>query len=416
MSSPGDCSPTVTPQVTLSLRTPRSPPPLRTRIHSLAASFNSRFEEFGPPTDDDTPHTRGAWRYLLDSIESAGMFIATRLPGRAMPVEGAHAEEEQQEEDTPIDRDEEEDSNKGGDNDRDAEDNSDDDDADADTEPAAQSKKEKAHIIATKLDIITLPVSLTAIKDEDRALHMIFRGFTPPTRSWNLVIKRNIDHTPSNHPEFCKTVLAAGPKLFVSTLTQQIVHSTNSSAIEAYLDNLLIKIETIKFATKWNRGGPGSLLYKKEFNTVLYQETHPRIFRGLSTKDKAKMMRKHADDFGAFKTAHNPLITGRNHLQQAWTKFGIAVLRNPLWQVENLGQKCAKQFRDIVNALDVLNCLEDRLNEDGYTRLDLLEDENLEVLLGIMKVLCTDDAERKTVVKFIEAFLDKYPSSIQSAQ
>jgi hypothetical protein len=66
-----------------------------------------------------------------------------------------------------------------------------------------QSKKEKAHIIATKraetilgasaedavsaealFDVITLPVSLTAIKDEDRALRMIFRGFAPPTRSW----------------------------------------------------------------------------------------------------------------------------------------------------------------------------------------------------------------------------------------
>jgi hypothetical protein len=91
------------------------------------------------------------------------------------------------------------------------------------------------------------------------------------------------------------------------------------------LDNLLIKIETIKFATEWNRGGPGSLLYKKEFNTVLYQETHPRIFRGLSAKDKAKMMREHADDFGAFKTARDPLITGRNRLQQAWTKVGFII-------------------------------------------------------------------------------------------
>jgi hypothetical protein len=97
-------------------------------------------------------------------------------------------------------------------------------------------------------------------------------------------------------------------------------------------------------------------------------------------------------------------------------KFGIAVLLDPFWRVENLGWKRAKQFRDVVDALDVLNRSEDRLDEDGYTRLDLLEDENLEVLLGIVKVLCTDDAERKTVVKFIEAFLDKYPSSVQSAQ
>jgi hypothetical protein len=147
---------------------------------------------------------------LLDSIENAGMAIATSLRGFATPAKVVDDEEDGEGEETLIDKEGEEGSNRA----------EDDDGEDTTKTPKvrvlvpsqeavldvfffSQDKANKSHILATRraelilgasseppvsaqdlFDLITLPVSLTAIKEEDRALRNIFRGFEEPPVSW----------------------------------------------------------------------------------------------------------------------------------------------------------------------------------------------------------------------------------------
>ncbi|KAJ7240289.1 hypothetical protein C8J57DRAFT_1727185 [Mycena rebaudengoi] len=340
-------------------RNPRSPPPLRARIHTLASSLNSNVETFGPPTEDDTPRTQKAWKFLLDISEDIGMFIATRLPRRMIPEKPKDVEGEDEAEETLVEREDGDQSDKEGDG-----------DGENGSGPAKQSKEEKAHIDATKRAETILGA--------------------------------------------CSEPAVSAEALFDLITVPHIVHTTNAGAIESYVEQVLLKIEAIKFATEWNRGGNGSVKDKIQYNTDLFQAGNPKIFHGRRPNEKAKLMLTHSDEFEAFKTARGPLITGRNRLQEAWVKFGLVVLLDPFWRVENLGTKRAKKYRDVVEVLDVLTRSEDRLDDDGNTQLDLLEADNLEVLLGIVKMLCSDEAERKTVLTFIKNFLEKYPSSVQA--
>ncbi|KAJ7475593.1 hypothetical protein B0H11DRAFT_2281808 [Mycena galericulata] len=178
---------------------------------------------------------------------------------------------------------------------------------------------------------------------------------------------------------------------------QNLRQTQSARHTEHYLSNLLLNIDTIKFAKEWNlRTGPSSGKFKAKFNETLFQRENDAIFRDLSPdKVRDKMQ---------------DIVLAHNRLSFAFDNGGTGILIDPLFSVHNLGDRRAKKFQSLLDMLIRL-APDSQHPETGYhTLLDNLEQSNRAVLYSLSASLCANEDEREVIAQYIDAFYIKYPS------
>ncbi|KAJ6554117.1 hypothetical protein B0H10DRAFT_2374199 [Mycena sp. CBHHK59/15] len=199
--------------------------------------------------------------------------------------------------------------------------------------------------------------------------------------------------------------------------------------LKTYLADLIHKIETIKCATEWNaKTGPGSGSFKNDFNTALYQRENDVIFRHLSAREKKSKMKQQSADFILFKKSREQLVTARNRLLFAYNnissvfssaiqthpyRFGTGVLIHHFFSTANLGQKRAKKFKSLLDALKAL-APPSQARTAGRNHFDDLEQGNRDVLYTLTSALCTTEEEKEKIAEHLDNFFILYPSSVRT--
>lgn len=86
--------------------------------------------------------------------------------------------------------------------------------------------------------------------------------------------------------------------------------------MQAFFDNVLHKLECIKFATEYNRGTNND---KNMSIAQLFREDNPEAFAALSNMAFKEQMVQLQEPFKRFKVERQKIVTARNHLLRAYT-------------------------------------------------------------------------------------------------
>ncbi|KAJ7700586.1 hypothetical protein B0H14DRAFT_3651153 [Mycena olivaceomarginata] len=144
---------------------------------------------------------------------------------------------------------------------------------------------------------------------------------------------------------------------------------------ETYLAELLYKMETIKFATEWQKQtGPGALASKAKYNTELFQRENIAIFRDLSNWQKKTKWKSIPLNSATLKSLANNLLP----------LFGTGVLIHPFFATHNLGHKRAHHFKSLLDVFINLTPPAENSDVQGAKRFDDLEETNREVLYTLV--------------------------------
>ncbi|KAJ7806758.1 hypothetical protein B0H14DRAFT_2610243 [Mycena olivaceomarginata] len=143
------------------------------------------------------------------------------------------------------------------------------------------------------IEAVAKPPVLVADKAEDLAL------------SWLTLITNNFNGGfKTDHIAFVSISAALDETSDAMLLPQHPTRMRNLSQshaatrTETYLVELLYKMETIKFATEWQKQtGPGALASKAKYNTELFQRENIAIFRDLSNWQKKTKMEEYSTQF-----------------------------------------------------------------------------------------------------------------------
>ncbi|KAJ7858914.1 hypothetical protein B0H14DRAFT_3631930 [Mycena olivaceomarginata] len=183
---------------------------------------------------------------------------------------------------------------------------------------------------------------------------------------------------------------------------------------ETYLAELLYKMETIKFATEWQKQtGPGALASKAKYNTELFQRENIAIFRDLSNWQKKTKWKSIPLNSATLKSLANnllPLVIG---CCLPSTIFGTGVLIHPFFATHNLGHKRAHHFKSLLDVFINLTPPAENSDVQGAKRFDDLEETNREVLYTLVSALCSSDEEEEKLAAHIDDFYIRIPPRFQ---
>ncbi|KAJ6538621.1 hypothetical protein B0H10DRAFT_1952943 [Mycena sp. CBHHK59/15] len=426
------------------------------------------------PTPTDSPKTLAAWQKLYNLFVGTGLLIADVHP--AFPIDLFEArvgdqERDQSNEESGPDADDDDDATllhnllpqsspkerrhidteeEQDDMDLDPSSQPDPDDTMADTpepEPTPQSSparetpeerkirlKQAAHSAATKraqiiigaatllplratdlADLISLPLDLIAPKAEDEALAHLLRGFKRPSQNWAVTFRHFTSKASLTHHEFCALSRKLDQSPDIVRRDMHLIHTQSDNLSERYLADIVHKVESIKFASEWNKHtGPGSGVYKTRFTTDLFQRANPDIFNGLSGKEKAAKMKDLSGDFILFKKGREPIITARNRLSFCWTNFGTGVLIDPFFCIPNLGEKRAKKFQSLLDVLIHIAPLSAQPQAPTARTIFFdREAENRLVLTTVVQHLAATAADSDALTAWLADFYIRCPSRVQ---
>ncbi|KAJ7450738.1 hypothetical protein B0H11DRAFT_2077020 [Mycena galericulata] len=373
------------------------------------------------PSQNDTPRTRNAWQELYALLHGVSATISDQHPDFAAifaDEDARGADEDEDPDATRINLDQQT---------RDNEEDPQSDPAEAKKRRGAQAAKLQVTKRAQKIlgeasksrirphelaELIAVPVVTTAEKDEDAALGRVLRGYKDG--DWSEVMESFTGEAAETDVWFCEISreLDDEPDLIKRDINLRQTQSARHT--EHYLSNLLLNIDTIKFAKEWNlRTGPGSGKFKAKFNETLFQRENDAIFRDLSSDEVRDKMEDYAGEFELFKQSRQSIVTARNRLSFAFDNLGTGILIDPFFSVHNLGDRRAKKFQSLLDMLIRLAPDSQHPETGNRTRLEDLEQSNRSVLYSLSASLCANEDEREMIAQYIDEFYIKYPSRVR---
>ncbi|KAJ7445573.1 hypothetical protein B0H11DRAFT_2249463 [Mycena galericulata] len=424
-------------------------------VDNLRETLSTNLQLLPPPTAADTPRTRLSWQKLCQYFvgaarklsrlhtpipedseeEDSGTAKSPRKP-RSPPRHSRPGPSRNQDDDQDDQRDddEEEDVDKTRvatppphpDQDQDH----DQDDDQAPSKPAKLTKEQRdarAHTAVvtrvekiigamsqpalTPTDLISRisePPALTMDKAEDLAFTCIVRGFTTPAHNWKITTRPFVRGASSDILEFVQGSAELDSNQDTLEMDYRLSQTTSKNALESYLFDVLVKIETIRFAKDWNRTGAGTVTYKDGYNKRLFQKINAPVFRDADDATKVRLMKEYAEDFGTFKRNREKLVTARNRLATCYDSFGTAILIDPFFDTRALESR-SKKFQALITTLANLaprSTYDDAA--DNENRFTDNEPEHRDLLVALLRTLSPSPEEADAVENYIADFFKKH--------
>jgi hypothetical protein len=191
---------------------------------------------------------------------------------------------------------------------------------------------------------------------------------------------------------------------FLYAHQQFLAHVQKEGSSVNFIFNVLQQIQVLKFTIEWNhhRNAVGGKLWKSHFYRQAFEDENPYEFQDMSQAQHDEQMAMLSSEFMQFKKCLESFVTARNQLPEVYKlvtsicvlflwltmslcQFGIAVLMDPFWNVNNLGIKCSEKFHALYTYLSE----HEPLTMENIRLIQNLHNANCHVLSVVMETLAS---------------------------
>ncbi|EKM55872.1 uncharacterized protein PHACADRAFT_121833 [Phanerochaete carnosa HHB-10118-sp] len=140
---------------------------------------------------------------------------------------------------------------------------------------------------------------------------------------------------------------------------QVIGEMVDNEVGSAYIAGAIQVIEILKFAMDWNgTRGEGSKRGKTQFYIRAFQNCPPyaEAYRTLGDKERRTVLEEHKNAFATWKKRNEIVVTARNRLLTLYNAFGCAVIVDPFWRLDSMGNRCSRSFTAVVERVYARMC------------------------------------------------------------
>ncbi|KAJ7065883.1 hypothetical protein C8F01DRAFT_1249459 [Mycena amicta] len=189
----------------------------------------------------------------------------------------------------------------------------------------------------------------------------------------------------------------------------QLISTTAQFGLAFYLQNVIVKLETLKCQSEFNLyQGTGANKRKFRHNLGVFEQQNPTLFEDMLIDAKEESVGEGGGNEEAFKAwsgQREKVISARNRLLKTYSLMGSAVILHPYFTVENLMTPSNTYAK-------VLEGVEDKDGEDTTSALGSSfaehEGQNREILLALLDSL-VEEENRRGVRDYCLKFLKAYP-------